>query len=92
MDQDGFITLMIHTTLGISIIAETLKSAAFYLTYTGSTKSVYMEHKVEEARQSLVFIQGTGLEKLIRAYNLDYNANRLRTGFYVAMNHRELID
>jgi len=63
--------LLFISTMGLSMICETLKDASLI-----STKSSKI------AQQALAFIEGTGLEIAIRNYNLDLDPKQLRYQFY----------
>ena len=73
----------IVNTMGDSILVETFKLAAYYLTHSNG-----IHHKTRiysEARGCYSFIQGTGLDNLIRSYCLDYSSDDIRKGFFYCM-------
>jgi len=59
--------------LGIRLISQGLKSAAFALTHTGNLPTHYT--------QSLLFVQGSGLDVAIQLFGTGLNAEQLREGF-----------
>jgi len=78
------VRILMMTTLGESILVETLKSAASFITrsHNGvSKKGYYSRNTFKEAMQCYYFVQGTGLDILIESYELDYNAEEIRKGF-----------
>ena len=79
-------------TLGLSILTETLKSAAFYMSNTlhhvNQCTKFYTSHfnsEMKEGSECLAFIQGTGLELILERYCLDYNPDKLRDKFFHIM-------
>ena len=66
-------------TMGMGVIMTAFQDASLIYTrtngYFGSTKKTM-------ATEALAFIQGTGLEIVIRAYRLGYDADELRNTFY----------
>lgn len=69
------------------ILETTLEEAAYMFVHTDgkSTGKRALRHKRElmtVSSTALVFISGTGLELMLEAYNLAYDADNLRTLFY----------
>ena len=94
LSPEQMITLLQVNTLGMSVLTETIKSAAFYMNNTyhmieeAKFNKSYVSHfkmDMREGRQSLAFINGTGLEIMLDSYCLDFNADRLRSGFFYLM-------
>lgn len=72
------------STIGMSVIAESFRSAAYLFISSGFriSSSGCLKQKVKDARESLAFISGTGLDIVIQEFNLDYDPDKLRNGFY----------
>lgn len=74
--------LLMTNTIGLSILSETLMTAArIVFESTGKIKK-------SEATLCYLWVQGTGLDKLLVNYELDYDADAIRTGFNYYMKHR----
>jgi len=71
-DTSGLVQLMLMNTLGMSVLLETLYSAASYVPRHSQKADSY---------KCFLFVQGSGLEKLLDCYLLDYDANIIRNGF-----------
>lgn len=71
--------MLIFTTLGLASLAETFKEASMLYVWTNG----YLGDKNKKvACEALAFIQGTGLEIMIRTYDLGYDADTLRHTFF----------
>jgi len=70
-------------SLGRTVIIETVRSAAFYITHSDNTKKHGKNFNTElkEAQSCFMFIQGSGLQVLINRFGLAYNADHLRDTF-----------
>lgn len=78
------IMLLLATTMGESILVETLRSAAYFVTRSANNfqpKHHVTRELLREARNCYFFIQGTGLDELIATYSLDYDPEIIRQGF-----------
>ena len=79
-------------TLGHSILIETLKMAAYYLSHSNGLQSGFALPKfktyMNEAKSCYLFVQGTGLELTLNRFDLNYNAERIRTLFGYMVRHR----
>ena len=64
--------LFLMNTIGMSILCETLREAARF-EITASPRS--------ETYQCYAFVQGSGLENLLVTYQLDYEADEIRSHF-----------
>ena len=74
---NGEVALLLWAnTIGLSIISETLRSAAMFILNTNA----YI-YKVREYRESYAFVQGTGLDMVMQQYGLNYDPDELRNGF-----------
>jgi len=78
---------MLMNTLGLSIITEAMRSASRLFI---STKNVG-EKKIAEYRESLVYIQGTGLELTMQDYGVQLDAEELRNSFFTTFDQRQYI-
>ena len=90
MTSDDFVQIFMMTTLGESILVETLRSAAYYITRSnGLFKPSHYRDKsfLKEAGNCYFFIQSTGLDVLIKYYHLDYNADDVRSTFNYCVRH-----
>lgn len=90
MPTDEFINMFLMNTLGESILVETLKSAAFYITRSGglaSSKRRETKAFLKEAGYCYIFVQSTGLDLLIQRYRLDYNPEEIRSSFNYYVRH-----
>lgn len=101
MNSEDIVRILMTNTLGESILVETLRSAAFFITRSGnqvtfsSSGTGYYEkygkryyHRVFlEAKECYFFVQSTGLDLLIQRFNLDYDPDELRKGFEYYVRH-----
>lgn len=80
--------VMQMNTIGLSIIYAEFKNAAkmYYGKYHDPKKRTY-----SSASQSLAFIQGTGLDIVLTAYGLMYDADKLRNTFFSMVGDHERI-
>lgn len=71
------VQLLVMNTIGMSILHEAFRNASYF------HKVHYGNHFVsrKEVNESYAFVQGTGLEVLLSSYRLDYDAEKLRSGF-----------
>ncbi len=89
---------MVMNTIGMSILVETLRYAATYLSHYSSNgfnggyrdKRSYVSKK--ESEECFAFVRGTGLETLLVEYDLGYNADRIRSTFFTMLNARNYIE
>ena len=79
-------------TIGLSVIVETFKSAAYLFISTGFKieTSGSLKDKIAEGERSFAFIRGTGLEICIQEFELDLDADELRKVFYTMFCRRML--
>lgn len=70
------------TTFGLEAILAAFKEAAYAYTHTGGYSEYDSRSKIAVAWRAKAFIQGTGLEIALRTYNLDYDADHLRSTFF----------
>lgn len=72
----------IVNTLGQSVLLETLKMAAYYVTHSNSApKSRRLFVEITEARSCYASVQGSGLNIIIKKFGLDYDPDHLRENF-----------
>ena len=71
------------TSMGQSVLIETIKMAAFYVNHSGSytAHSRSFNMNLKEARSCYVFVQGTGLQVLINRFGLAYDADKIQETF-----------
>jgi len=71
-----------YDTLALSLITNTFVEASYMFTHTGGSLPKRHKQYLEASKQAYAFISGTGLEIMIQAYNMDYDADMLRDMFY----------
>lgn len=90
IDQSAF--FMLASTMGQSILIETLRSAAYYACNSNNHPTEKkMVARYKEASSCFLFVQGTGLEELIQSYCMDYDADKLREGFSYCLRRYRLL-
>lgn len=67
------------TTLGLSAVMSAFEEAALIYTWTNGCMG---KRNMNNCKQALAFIQGTGLEIALSIYGLDYDADSLRQNFF----------
>jgi len=90
MESDEFVYLLMTNTLGESILVETLRSAAYFLTHSGNEfkpKHHITRHFLQESRYCYFFVQGTGLDLLIKRFHLEYDPEQIRQTFNYCARH-----
>lgn len=75
--------MLFVTTIGLAIVLNAFHDASMFYTLTAGYFGVTKRSRATEA---LAFIQGTGLELVIKAYGLGYEAEDLRQVFYRTFN------
>jgi len=81
IDSSDIMHFMMLNTLGMSVLTDAFRSARHAdMTNTGDYQT--------EQQQSYVFIQGTGLERLIETFHLSYDADLLRAMFNYQYFHK----
>ncbi len=84
-DTSDLMMIMMMNTIGLSIVYAEFKTA-----YTFYTKPNW---RPKAASDSLAFIQGTGLDLLIRAYGLMYDPDALRNVFFSMVgDHAKIVN
>ena len=76
--------ILMANTIGLSILVETLRSAAHFAVSPPSYENNHdwvVRSYYKEGKECYAFVQGTGLETLLVNYNLQYDADKLREGF-----------
>ena len=72
----------IVNSLGRTVLIETLKMAAYYVSHSDmTTESRTWKMHLREAKSCYMFIQGTGLGMLIHRFNLSYEPDSIRETF-----------
>ena len=81
--QHSLAVMMLMSTLGHGMLVETLKMAAFFIGNSSRTafKSRVTQSRFREAEGCYFFVQGSGFQKAINKFGLDYDADILRSGF-----------
>lgn len=88
IDSAELMRIMLANTVGLSILAETIRMAGYLFTHTNGNSN----RETKEAKSCFAFIRGTGLELLIEDYELGYNADQLRYCFFDYFKQRKYID
>lgn len=83
MDSQNIMSLMITNTIGLSVLYEVLREAYSYL-------SANQPRTID--KQAFMFVQGTGLEKLLVYYHMDYDAENIRQCLYTMAKRKDLIE
>ena len=80
VNSADLIQFMMLNTLGMSVLTETLRTAS---------KAQFVEERsnTTEAQRCFLFVQGSGLNKLMVKFGLDYDADHLRSGFNYFYEH-----
>lgn len=70
-------------SLGRTVLIETIKMAAFYVSHSGSYagNSRMLNMHIKEGRSCYLFVQGTGLQILINRFGLAYDADKIQDTF-----------
>jgi len=74
--------MAVFTTLGMGAIASALEEAAPFYACSGQYHKFYSKTKFNIGSNALAFIQGTGLDLVIKVYDLDYDPQVLRNTFF----------
>ena len=83
INSGELMTIMMMNTLGLSILYAEFKRAYWHYSKPN--------WRPQAASDSLAFIQGTGLELMVRAYGLMYNSDNLRNVFFSMVGDHEKI-
>ena len=75
--QVGTFNLEGAQVLGVNILSEALRDA--FLVFTSANVNIYDYHAM---RQSVLFVQGSGLDKVIQTFGLEYDPGTLREDFF----------
>jgi len=80
--------LAIVNTLGHSVLIETLKMAAFYVSHSNNSPNSRMQNlQIREGKMCYAFVQGTGLDILINRFGMSYNSDYIRDQFNYLVRH-----
>lgn len=71
--------MVVFTTLGLCALAATFKEASMLYVWTNGYLG---EKNLKTAKEALAFIQGTGLEIMIKVYDMGFDADSLRNTFF----------
>lgn len=71
-----------YTQIAKSVLENTLVEAAYMFVHTNGKLTHQKIQHIENSHQAFAFISGTGFEMMIEQYALDYDADKIRTGFY----------
>lgn len=74
--------LLLANTVGLSILAETFRSAAYFASRSDVMVGDY------ESKECFMFVQGTGLDLLLQYYHLNYDPHVLRGQFNYYLKRR----
>ena len=81
MPDNDLIKFMIMNTIGESVLIETLRSAAYFVTRSSNGQ------RFNESSACYLFVQGTGLDVLIQRFHLDYDPEKIRDTFNYCVRH-----
>lgn len=74
--------------IGVSIVESVIREASHYIVKTDNSGHRFSQSTIKTGSQAYTFMTGTGLEKLINFYNLDYSADLIRSGFRYKLHIR----
>jgi len=77
------------STIGTSVLTQAFKDAAYMLSHPNGTGDVKYRGLCSDA---LLFIQGTGLEKMLTQFYMDYNPDSLRRTFFTSVHRQDKIE
>lgn len=85
-DSASLMNLAFINTLGLQVLTQTFKSAAFYIRnidYLCTWKQPkHFRSYMKEGSSCLAFINGSGLDIMLEQYALAYDSDELRDGFF----------
>ena len=84
MIDTGMILVTLNT-IGEAVLIETLKEAAYYWQHTNGHSN---GKKMNEAKESFLFVSGTGLEIIVAYYHLGYHAQTMKDQFLTMLGVR----
>ena len=84
--------LMALNTIGMTVLVDALLEASCYFTGSGLNGRQLGERRMQECKESLAFVQGTGLDIIVDTYQIAYDTDHLRKSFFTRMGRREYID
>lgn len=84
--------LMTANTIGMSIIQETLVEAGKYVMHRSGV-SIYAENgrTYKEMKSCFLFVEGTGLEMIVKDFNLGYDPIMIKREFNNYFGLREYL-
>lgn len=94
LNQTQLQQLIFINTLGLYTLVDTFRTAQYvFMTSNNAGHAISPSGKMKQkAEECFAFIQGTGLELLLRRHHIDLDAEALRDGFYTAIGQRKLIN
>lgn len=84
MIDTGMILVTLNT-IGEAVLVEALKEAAYYWHHTNGKCN---KKRMIEARESFMFVSGTGLEVIVDYYHLGYHAETMKDHFLTMLGVR----
>jgi len=84
--------ILFINTIGLCVLMQNLQSAAYYISHTNANIFQYKRkheflYRMKDGSASYAFINGSGLDVMLNQYALDYDAEKLRDGFFYAMRN-----
>lgn len=94
LSQGELQQLIFINTLGMTSLVQALTEASYMFAGSNHTWCTRAQTGITQkaARQSFLFIQGTGLEMMLEQYCIDLNPEELRNGFYSLIGQRKFIE
>lgn len=88
LTSSQLVHVMMLNTIGMSIISQALVSAAGLYMRSNNISDA----RAEEARESLMYIKGTGLDMTIEEFQIPLDPDNVRASFFTMINRRDHID
>jgi hypothetical protein len=86
------LNILFMNTVGMTVLINTLKEASYYFTGSGAKGRSFGQTFQHKCKESLTFIQGTGLEIMVHRYHIALDPELLRKTFFTRFNRRDLIE
>jgi len=74
-DSETLMNILIVTTIGTSVLVQTLKDAYFYMCGKKGRNA-------KDYKEAYVYVNGSGLQVTIEEYHLAYDAEKLKGTFF----------
>lgn len=69
-------------TLSLSVLTDVIMNAGYVFGFRErKNHCVVSESRMKIAHEAFTFMQGTGLEKMLEYYQIDYSADSIRSAF-----------